>query len=120
MVNDVCEFTDISHIESSLQEYIIMSCHLGLMGLRADGTPATTFRPDDTLTRAEFGAILSRMLWGNTYNSSDPDAADWYVAHLQALFDADIMHDISHPDEVELRAYAWIIFQRLYAMFLNQ
>jgi len=87
------------------------------MGLRADGSVATTFRPNDTLSRAEFGALLSRMLWGNTYNSPNADDPNWYVAHLEALKDADIITQIDDPNEVELRAYAWIIFQRIYGIY---
>ncbi len=115
--NDDCSFSDLGETELALQEYIMTACSLGFMGVRADGTPAPTFRPNDTLTRAEFGALLSRMLRGDKYNSPNPDAADWYVAHLEALKDAWIITHIENPNDVELRSYAWIIFQRIYEMY---
>jgi hypothetical protein len=38
------------------------------MGLEKDGiTPMKTFRPNDVVTRAEFGTILSRLLRGTQY-----------------------------------------------------
>lgn len=45
-----------------MQEYAILSCQLGLMGQNI-----TKFRPNDIVTRAEFGTILSRMLRGDKY-----------------------------------------------------
>jgi hypothetical protein len=42
------------------------------MGLGNDGTPAAKFNPDNQVTRAQFGTILSRLLRGAVNNSSDP------------------------------------------------
>ena len=38
------------------------------MGLESDGTPGKVFNPNTTVTRAQFGTMLSRLLYGNTYN----------------------------------------------------
>jgi hypothetical protein len=43
--------------------YIKLSCQLGLMG-----QGITVFNPDGEVTRAEFGTVLSRALYGDTYN----------------------------------------------------
>jgi hypothetical protein len=60
------------------------------------------FFPTGTITRAEVGTILSRLLRGTTYASQQGDAA-YYVRHLQALKDAGIMRVIAQPEMVELR-----------------
>jgi hypothetical protein len=45
-----------------LQSYIIQACELGLMGIHSDGTPLSAFMPEKTVSRAEFGTVLSRLL----------------------------------------------------------
>jgi hypothetical protein len=57
-----CTFEDISNQTSELRFYIKLSCQLGLMGLNANGTPDQEFNPEDIVTRAQFGTILSRVL----------------------------------------------------------
>jgi hypothetical protein len=42
--------------------YINIACQLGLMG-----QGVTTFNPDGEVTRAEFGTVLSRALYGTKY-----------------------------------------------------
>jgi hypothetical protein len=37
--------------------------------------------PGKKVSRAEFGTVLSRMLWGDVYNDGNP----YYAKHLQAL-----------------------------------
>jgi len=57
-----CIFSDIKNQTAEFQKYAIMSCQLGLMGLKTDGTPATKFDPNDQVNRAIFGTTLSRAL----------------------------------------------------------
>ena len=57
-----CTFNDINNQSSELRFYIKLSCQLGLMGLNANGTPDQEFNPEDIVTRAQFGTILSRVL----------------------------------------------------------
>ena len=58
-----CVFTDIYKESNEMQFYIKLACQLGLMGLNVDGTINATFHPTDTVTRAQFGTVLSRMIW---------------------------------------------------------
>ena len=64
------------------------------------------FRPFDTVTRAEFGTALSRMLYG---------LEDWenfyYETHLQKLLEEKII-TVSDPDLKELRWYVMIMLMR--------
>jgi hypothetical protein len=59
--NIVCVFTDIDDQSTELQGYIEEACQLGLMGV-----DTTEFNPNGTVTRAQFGTVLSRALYGTT------------------------------------------------------
>ena len=64
-----CRFTDIDKESSETQAYAILSCQLGLMWLQEDWvTPRKTFEPNGIVNRAQFGTVLSRLLFGDTYN----------------------------------------------------
>jgi len=58
-----CTFTDIADQSQELQGYITQACQLGLMG-----QGITTFDPAGIVTRAQFGTVLSRALYGARYN----------------------------------------------------
>jgi len=98
-----CEFTDVANVSEELQGYIKTSCELGLMWVWV-----TKFRPNDKVSRAEFGTVLSRALRGDKNNGATP----YYADHLAALEDAGIMTDISNPSMTEVRGYVWIMMKR--------
>lgn len=58
-----CNFTDIKNESTELQRYAKIACQLGLMGLDSRGNPNGVFSPNIILTRAQFGTMLSRLLW---------------------------------------------------------
>jgi len=66
------------------------------------------FNPNGMVTRAEFGTVFSRALFGDIYNGSNP----YYKDHLQALKDAGIMNDISNPNAREIRGYVMLMMKR--------
>jgi hypothetical protein len=66
--NIPCEFTDITKEAKELQQYIQLSCKLGIMGLDYYGNPEVVFNPNYFVTRDQFVTMLSRMFFGNTYN----------------------------------------------------
>ncbi|MDR0859436.1 MAG: hypothetical protein LBO09_00160 [Candidatus Peribacteria bacterium] len=97
------QFQDISEVPAELQPYIVQSCELGLMGMDGDGVGIQeNFFPNRTITRAEVGTILSRLLRGEIYATQKGDET-YYGRHLQALKKAGIMNFISNPDMLELR-----------------
>lgn len=99
-----CTFTDIDSVKGDLHDYIIESCQLGIMG-----QGITAFRPYDTLSRAEFGTALSRVLWGDTYEGGTP----YYAKHLEALKAAGIMNQIANAETTkEVRGYVMLMLQR--------
>ena len=99
-----CEFTDIANQSDELRGYIVEACQLGLMG-----QGITAFNPNGVVTRAQFGTVLSRALYGDMYNV---DTTPYYAEHLLALQDAGIMNNISNPNAVEVRGYVMLMMQR--------
>lgn len=76
---------------------------MGLMGV-----DISAFNPEDLVTRAQFGTVLSRALYGDAYNDGEP----YYANHLQALKEAKIMNDISSPSASEIRGYVMLMMMR--------
>jgi hypothetical protein len=102
--NDNCVFADISNESEELQTYIIQACQLGIMGQDMEN-----FLPNEVVTRAQFGTILSRLLFGTLYN----DGVPYYANHLQALKENGIMTQIDTPEErIELRQWVRLMLMR--------
>ncbi|GHV22455.1 hypothetical protein FACS189428_4550 [Clostridia bacterium] len=107
---DCSQFSDLSQAGADLQSYIIQSCQLGLMGMDGDGIGVQeSFLPKNSITRAEVGTVLSRLLRGTTYATQLGDET-YYGRHLQALKKAGIMNFISNPDMIELRGNILLMF----------
>ena len=85
-----CNFTDKEEITEDLQQYAIEACQLWIMW-----EWNTAFNPMWKVTVAQFWTILSRALWWNMYDWSDP----YYLSHLYALEENKILDDISNPEE---------------------
>jgi len=97
-----CLFSD-SNINPGLVQFVTESCQLWLMWQWA-----TSFRPKDSVTRAEFWTVLSRALrwnkneWWSTY----------YENHLKALKSEWIMTKIDTPMNKEVRGYVMLMLMR--------
>lgn len=99
-----CTFTDIAAVKGDLHDWIIKSCQMGLMGVGI-----SEFKPFDVTTRAQFGTVLSRAIWGDANNGGTP----YYLAHLNALKNAGIMNQINDAENMkEVRGYVMIMLQR--------
>lgn len=99
-----CSFTDVSNETEEMQGYITKACQLGLMGV---GIAA--FNPNGLVTRAQFGTVLSRALYGDVNNQTEPN---YYGAHLDALKAAGVMNNIDTPNANEVRGYVMLMMQR--------
>ncbi len=97
-----CEFTDTDNQSEEMKWYILEACQLGLMGVDID-----EFHPSDEVTRAQFGTVLSRALWGDLYNTWDV----YYLNHLNALKTNNII-SVTTPDMKEIRWYVMIMLMR--------
>jgi hypothetical protein len=99
----VCSFSDADTAQGDLASYLVKACQMGLMGQGIE-----KFRPNDKVTRGEFGTTLSRAIWGDKYDGENP----FYAKHLQALKDAGIMNNISDPNATEMRGWVMLMLQR--------
>lgn len=85
------------------------------MGIHSDvqETPLTNFMPHQIVTRAEFAAVFSRVLFGSQFNQ---EGEEWYVGHLTALKNAKILTNTT-PKMQEFRG--WVLLM-LYRSQLNK
>jgi thermitase len=104
----VCTFTDMHDETTEMKLYSKLACQLGLMGLDTNWIPIQTFNPDGKVTRAQFGTVLSRTLRDTIYNGGNP----YYVDHLNALQEEQIMNQINTPGSNELRWYVMLMLMR--------
>ena len=97
-----CNFWDVSSdLDKQYNDWVTLACQLGIMWVNI-----TNFRPNDEVTRAEFGTALSRMLFG---------LADWtdyyYSTHLAKLKREKIISN-DDPTLKELRWYVMLMLMR--------
>ena len=55
---------------SDLYKYIQLAYQYQIMGINADGTPIKKFNPSKVVNRKDFSTVLSRVLFGDTYNQN--------------------------------------------------
>ena len=101
-----CKWWDSESARESeeIRDYAIKSCALGLMGIDMN-----YFYPNLTVSRAQFGTILSRLLYGKKYAGGTP----YYKKHLNALKENWVMTQIDNPEtRIELRERVWVMLMR--------
>jgi len=106
-----CNFTDMTKESAEMKLYAKISCQLGIMGLKADGTPNTKFNPNGIVSRSQFGTVLSRLIWWDKYNGGEK----YYTNHLLALQRNNIMTKIDNPSSrTELRRRVMVMLKRTF------
>lgn len=113
-------FDDISEDTEELRWFIKTACELNLMWLHSDGkTPKDSFYSDVYITRAQFGTVFSRLLFGDEYNIEDESVVyqqEWYryKNHLEALKEYGVMTKIDWdwPTTLELKWWVMLMMQR--------
>lgn len=98
----VCDFQDIGQESDEIKSYITLSCQFGIMGVGMKN-----FNPNQEVTRAQFGTVLSRVLYGDTYNWGYP----YYKNHLDILKKNGILTN-TDPALEELRWYVMLMLMR--------
>ena len=100
-----CEFSDVSDkLNKWYDSWVTHACQLWLMWQWI-----TKFRPNDKVTRAEFGTILSRLLYWNKHNGWNP----YYIKHINNLNIRWIMTNIKNPEKVnESRGNVMVMLKR--------
>lgn len=110
----VCNFQDMDNETQEMKYFAQMSCQLWLMWLHSDWiTVKDNFDPNEPVTRAQFGTVLSRLLWGTTYATEDGSL--YYVKHLDALKNNNIMTQIywDWPHNIEMRWRVMLMLMRV-------
>lgn len=103
-----CNYSDIGNQTTEMKDFIVDACQKNLMGVNPDGTAKEAFNPNGVVTRAEFGTVLSRVLYGDANEGGTP----FYAEHLNALKDAGIMTKIDNPNSLELRGRVMLMMMR--------
>lgn len=108
---DISHYADADKITPEFASYIKQACEMGIMGRRNHNNEMiSAFRPFDLVPRAEFGAVLSRILYGNSNDA--PENSNWFRGHLRALKAANIMSKINTPYATEIRQWVLVMMHR--------
>ena len=97
-----CTFADVTNtLDTQYNNWVTLACQLWIMWINIQ-----KFRPNDIVTRAEFGTALSRLLYGT---------ADWgnnyYSTHLKMLKNNWIISN-TNPNLQEKRWYVMLMLMR--------
>ena len=108
IIQDRANYSDVDPEKLwDLAWYIQLAYQYQIMGINADWSPIEDFNPNKPISRWEFATVLSRILYGNTYNQN---WVKFYEKHIKALNDAQILSD-TNPNLTEWR---WWIMTMLY------
>jgi len=104
-----CSFPDENKITNDLKPYVRKTCALKIMW-----SNWVAFKPTDPVDRAQLWTVLSRILWGDMYNSN----GKWYyIYHLNALKQQWIMNKIDNPQAYAKRWDVLIMLKRMYEKY---
>ncbi len=96
-------FPDVdAKLDADYNNWVTLAYQLWIMWINVN-----KYRPNDLVTRAEFGTALSRML----YSLSDGEWDQWYKTHLDKLMEEQIITN-NNPNLQELRGYVMIMLMR--------
>lgn len=108
VVTDKVDYSDVDPQKLwDLAWYIQLAYQYQIMWINQDWSPIENFNPSKTVTRAEFATVLSRVLYGDTYNQT---WRYYYEKHIDALKNANILSNTDHT-LIESR---WWIMTMLY------
>jgi hypothetical protein len=103
-----CSFSDMDKETQERQNYARLACQLGIMGRDSKGKAMSSFSPNGQVTRAQFGTVLSRVLWGNIYDGGTM----YYSNHLKALQKVRIIKSSDNASSLEKRGYVMLMLMR--------
>lgn len=103
-----CDFKDINWLSNADIATMKKVCQLNIMGIHPNQTVLTNFMPKQFINRAQMVTVISRMIWGKTFN-------EWgkffYTQHLKKAQEEALINKI-FPKSLEIRAYFYVILQR--------
>ena len=110
---EICsKYKDLWEVDNLvLKEWLISSCQYGLMGMNPDGkTQIAYFEPNKTLYRYDLSTVLSRMLYGTTYENKTWKGNYWDF-HLKNLVNRKIISD-ANPNIKEIKQWVLLMLMR--------
>ena len=92
------------------KKYAEQSCALWLMWIYMQN-----FKPNKLLDRAEFGTIVSRILWWEKFNVPNATTENkYYVKHLNEVKKENLITKIDNPQQIkELRKWIWTVLKKI-------
>ncbi len=103
-----CDFKDINWLSNADIATMKKVCQLNIMGIHPNQTALTNFMPKQFINRAQMVTVISRMIWGKTFN-------EWgnffYTQHLKKAHEEALINKIL-PKSLEIRGYFYLILQR--------
>lgn len=112
VITGVANYPDMKKVPGDLPEFVQKAYQMQIMGIHHDGSQLSLFEPYSRVTRAEFAAVLSRVLWGSEYNKAGPQ---WYERHLEALKKQAVLTD-TNPLLQERRGWIILMLKRSQAI----
>ena len=101
-------FNDVTEeMDKKYDNWVTMAYRLGIMWINM---PNNNFRPNDIVTRAEFVAAFSRMLYW-TSDGKYESTKKYYTYHMDKLEEEWIITN-TNPDIEEKRWYVMIMLKR--------
>ena len=110
---DCANWNDDSSVWESdeIKDYATKACAFWVMWIDMRNNE---FKPNDIVTRAEFGTVVSRILWWDKYNLVNDRRRPRYSLHLSKLKENWIMTQIGKPLRfLELRKWIWVVMKRI-------
>lgn len=100
-----------------IQWYAMRACAHWIMWIDMENN---NFLANDIVSRAEFGTIVSRILWGDTHNIKHTRETPYYTKHLNELNKNWIITQIDKPlTRKELRKRVWVVLKRISESEIN-
>lgn len=93
-----------------VKKYAEQSCALWLMWIYMQN-----FKPNKLLDRAEFGTIVSRLLWWDKFNKPNATRFNkFYTNHLEEVKKQNLITKIDNPEAMkELRKWIWTVLKKI-------
>ena len=117
-IMECSQYKDLSKSKWEMRWYVIQSCLMKNMWYEYDNVNyIPKFKPYDKLSVAQASVILSRMARWTKYVIS-PEM--WYQWHMQAVYDHELIDDISDPWRHITRWEAFMMMYRLDNMMKSE
>ena len=103
-----CDFADLKKAPEATIASSKAVCQLNIMGIHPNQSALENFMPDQLVNRAQMITVLSRMLWGATFNEG---GSTFYQKHLEKVANEQLITQ-KEVSTIELQSYFYLVLQR--------